>query len=471
MIKKLIACFILFVWIILSACHATPQDLIIKKKGNDLADLVIATQESNPFENIPQEISSKIVSDDKRIIINIDATIVVPDIDCIPVAKLTPRSFTQNEIETVAYTLLQNNELLEPRKLEDYSKEEIEERILNLKSGKDSDLYLENPEQYHEEIKDELEMYEQLYQKAPTESVRKPASIELRPSLRDESAMTVAVSADLGKSEPAYFTYIDKQTKIVNFAFYNVEGIPPTGKVTENFNVPGVTISRDEAILMVKELVDKLNLGAFSINGMGTIPYIGTSRNVFGYDDLPKCYIFYLTREISGLNDTYVNPSFIQLQASQPSEKYNYVWPCEVIEVTVDDTGILSVLYRGPIADIEMINDNVGIESFEKIINIFEKQVCFAGAFPKEKDITEIRIEIKKIVLGATRIINRDSFGSYLYVPTWDFFGSVTSRYKEGAGDQGQINQDNEFTEDDYGYSILTINAIDGSVIDRNLGY
>jgi hypothetical protein len=46
----------------------------------------------------------------------------------------------------------------------------------------------------------------------------------------------------------------------------------------------------------------------------------------------------------------------------------------------------------------------------------------------------------------------------------WDFFGTLTTRYEEN-GEQ-KTN-----TLKDAGQVWLTINAIDGSIIDRSLGY
>ena len=52
------------------------------------------------------------------------------------------------------------------------------------------------------------------------------------------------------------------------------------------------------------------------------------------------------------------------------------------------------------------------------------------------------------------RISEADSYDTGLLVPVWDFQGKVTDEYgSEFAG------------------SVMTINAIDGSIIDRSLGY
>lgn len=52
-------------------------------------------------------------------------------------------------------------------------------------------------------------------------------------------------------------------------------------------------------------------------------------------------------------------------------------------------------------------------------------------------------------------------------IPVWDFFGKITYQTEE----PGKAVQDPEMTEDYLGQSFLTINAIDGSIIDRSAGY
>lgn len=53
-------------------------------------------------------------------------------------------------------------------------------------------------------------------------------------------------------------------------------------------------------------------------------------------------------------------------------------------------------------------------------------------------------------------------------VPVWDFFGSFEGFYTEEQQAQGAPET---FGNYDTNMSYLTINAIDGSVIDRGLGY
>ena len=62
-------------------------------------------------------------------------------------------------------------------------------------------------------------------------------------------------------------------------------------------------------------------------------------------------------------------------------------------------------------------------------------------------------VEIGKITLGLMRIQNKDDEDNYTLIPVWDVFEKNTLN--------GQIDT----------MSMMTINAMDGSVIDRTVGY
>ncbi len=129
-------------------------------------------------------------------------------------------------------------------------------------------------------------------------------------------------------------------------------------------------------------------------------------------------------------------------------------------------------------------------------MDIYEKMMLIKNADYME-NAKELTYKIDRIVFGYTRIYEPksdsrsgvlvpawDFFGSYegytriyepksdsrsgVLVPAWDFFGSYEGTYKEGA--EWETGSENFLYAPQY-ESYLTINAIDGSVIDRGLGY
>ena len=66
-----------------------------------------------------------------------------------------------------------------------------------------------------------------------------------------------------------------------------------------------------------------------------------------------------------------------------------------------------------------------------------------------------VTIDIDSVKLRYTRISEKDSFDTGLLVPVWDFIGTKTDQYGYEVHDA----------------IIMSVNAIDGTVIDKDLGY
>ena len=59
------------------------------------------------------------------------------------------------------------------------------------------------------------------------------------------------------------------------------------------------------------------------------------------------------------------------------------------------------------------------------------------------------------------RISEANDFQSGLLVPVWDIIGTKKYKYNTKSNDENGENEE----------SLMTINAIDGTVIDKQLGY
>ena len=98
------------------------------------------------------------------------------------------------------------------------------------------------------------------------------------------------------------------------------------------------------------------------------------------------------------------------------------------------------------------------IKSFDEIKGTFEKMVVIENAAEDKEAEGSVSIKVTDVKLVYTRISEKDSFDTGLVVPVWNFEGTVVDEYggKKGGEQEG---------------TILSINAIDGSVINQELGY
>ena len=67
---------------------------------------------------------------------------------------------------------------------------------------------------------------------------------------------------------------------------------------------------------------------------------------------------------------------------------------------------------------------------------------------------------MKEIELGLARIRIKDSDEEYYYVPAWTFKGNNAMNFGSGKVEM-----------EDYMVNLMTVNAIDGTVINTALGY
>lgn len=117
-------------------------------------------------------------------------------------------------------------------------------------------------------------------------------------------------------------------------------------------------------------------------------------------------------------------------------------WSEESIEFRINDNGIVGFDYNVPVKEEKIVVNDSKLKDFSEIKQTFEKMVVIANA---QKDYP-VDISINKVILGYARISEKNSFDTGLLVPVWDFF-------------------------DGNNKIVMTINAIDGSVINRQLGY
>jgi hypothetical protein len=79
-----------------------------------------------------------------------------------------------------------------------------------------------------------------------------------------------------------------------------------------------------------------------------------------------------------------------------------------------------------------------------------------------DEDVKQYAYTVDRITLGLTRIPVKDKPNEYMLVPVWDFFGTLKTEFN----DQNKMSEESDYSA----ASFLTINAIDGSVIDRASG-
>ena len=132
----------------------------------------------------------------------------------------------------------------------------------------------------------------------------------------------------------------------------------------------------------------------------------------------------------------------------------------EEIFGTLYNGEVISLQWNSPFTVLSVENENVPLLSFERIMEIFRRQVFRSMYCDPGHDIS---YRITAIQFSYMRVQIRDSEFYYL-LPVWDFTGYMVYNWQMSPGNMAAAQ---EFF---HNMSILTINAVDGSILDRYLG-
>jgi hypothetical protein len=434
--------------------------------------------------DIPETFAQdELVLADGKLKVRIDAEVARPDTDVLSLAKLTPKTVDAETKEkwldflsdgkplyyARSYEEYLSGQVYRPVDNKDYTKREIEEIIKYLKSGNYLEYYEEGADPWDLEyseawgVANDIAGFEALYDSAP-ETVDRDAYDKA-----DQSDIVI-LEADLGRVRPAIIGITAKdgsENFSVPLFFENVNTRPPSGSVIqiEEGDETGPDMPFEEALKIAGQYVEGLGFTDFQLSNAGLTPDSDRTMlevDAASYDDLPKCYVFYFTKTVGGLNETFVERTY--------RDGENLAEMPEYVEVKVSDAGVLSLSYNNGPVETEITESIPEIVSFGEAVDRFSDEVAAHGVrtgWPEdwENDIVERRITIDRIELGGMRIL--DGNGAYVYTPVWSFFGGATEKYAPGKGDTNQQDENNEFHYTDLAQCILTINAIDGSVVDR----
>ena len=171
-------------------------------------------------------------------------------------------------------------------------------------------------------------------------------------------------------------------------------------------------------------------------------------------------YIFRLLRQLNGVS---VESKFDYSSSSVDDLSYGRDWWYETLEIAVDDEGILSFEWWGPLDVGEVLTESASLLPFAEIERIFQRMmVVQKEPVAKGENMESLRYDVGRVELCLWRIIDKNSFTDGILVPVWNFYCAETLVQADGY----------VRTIDDYSdHPTLTINAVDGSVIDVFKGY
>lgn len=222
--------------------------------------------------------------------------------------------------------------------------------------------------------------------------------------------------------------------------------------VPENTALPGQTLTLSEARAMAEAFAVSVQPD-FRLAMVGKAP----DSNETGM----YAYWFCFTRAIDGMPVTLTNTSFVQDEEDVKNQSYQSSPKCETLTCVVDQARILKAELMNPWEIGAMTQENVPLLPFDEILDIFGtiSPLSIQGQ-EGDKGAQQLAYDnawqINEIRLGYMPVLVKDGSGKWELRPVWDFFGIHTSSFAY---------------DDRLGGTALTIDAINGLVIDRAYGY
>lgn len=456
----------------------------------------------------PAVYEADIQSEDGTFVLNCNAEVQVPAVDNVSVYRVGQMEFSQEWIDRVTDTFFGDAPIYNGYTYDIMTKAEVLEKLNQLKAWKaegNTDPYgyiaaaresgVDNPEEFYD-LQSDIDAREQEYAQAPETADRTEAA----PGLGGGLSMT-----DEGEDPSVnnFIGMVEMEGKLYRYQLKSYVSMPMIIDITNyskrqqksdilNWYETDFSAAEEEASLNGEETyltragmtrekaqemagispqeaqkeadayMEKLGLlGDFSAKNveLSLCSSVGdTPENELRY--LDAGYQVHYTRDINGFPVTDEEDDGGGLESMESTLE---PWSYERVEIIINKDGLQKVMIRNLYEVQEKQVENVEMMSFPEAASIFESMLQI-----KNSDMTYskgIRFDIDKVTLGYMRVYDPGADNTTgLLVPVWDFFGR--SEEKADYNGEEHVSVISRPT-----YSRLTINAADGTVIDRDLGY
>lgn len=464
--KKSLSLFLIVVLTLsLVGCHAAE---VLHEVPTDVERIVVLAQaeENNPVkpaavtptpapEVTTEHYTFATTAVEGRLSVNVDADVRYRASLKMPVARVSALYFTQEMASTFFNYFFAGEQ---PTVVVDHGAAKVTKQFLR-------DLIA----QYEQEIADgTILQQQQLTEEEAREEIK---SLEAQISDAPETAAPDVISDGtllsgvfMNNDDPEQLLELNVETKdkwmdlytpadplghAEGHFFYDIKGAGFGFKETKvtalasNTSIAGMNMTWDEALSLCRAF-----LAVGGVNDM----VVGEAFQLEESGRL--AYRFNFVRSVNG----------VPLAVNHESAAYKGVktpWDYETLTITVDDQGINDIGWGCPVTTTQIVNPAANAIPFAQAAEIFETMVVQTYE-PKTKRYDgfewDVTVSVDDIELSLLRVrdVSTDE-RTGLYVPAWIFYGQTTQNGSPNKNWSPQI--------------VFAINAIDGTVINMELGY
>lgn len=498
-----------------AGCAKNPEKSVVREKNMDkMIDEAQATDAADSYEQVKEEMKkyenykTKLQNKKLNVTVNVDAKVEIPEVEKLSVYRVSAKKIEQKFLDKIRKALTPDITYYDGSKVEVRTKSYIAKEINGTKKSL-SEYKKSGDDGMVEETQGSLDELQKEYKDAPDKITITDYPLDNKiqkiKNLYDSNPKDhfyswlyelhgngeVFYGVSDGKDGNYHSLFAQNSSDYGNCLRYeslkggysgnithadvgtDIEPIVPREKNKEpDFSQAGIesdvqlkrldsetlTLSMEDAQKKADAFIKQMGLEEYACYEKGMYSqYI--DRNNFESPQYRDIYRFLYLRK---LDDVFVNnqAGFKLVDDWQGGDYVKKMWESEAVAIAVNDRGIVDFYFLSPLSIDETVVKQSKIKSFHEIKDTFEQMVLVENAVESSEGETKrtVHINVSDVRLVYTRISEKDSFDTGLVVPVWDFEGTVEDESYAKTGEKKTGN-------------ILSINAIDGSVINRELGY
>ena len=496
MSKHVTAC-ILLALLLLAGCQPTPGDTLVvgKNQAEMLEKASKAEQENEAAASISERVAAPEMfvfnTTQGSVTITANAPVFVPDAHKMPILNVARDVFSQQTVDQYWRALIGDEPMWEWS--DQPTKGDIQQMIINQRQWQADEKTTGTDKQ---NIDDRIDELETLYANAPETTDVTNASSTLREKLNWDPVSAsldtcyMGTSAYNAKSRAEWGADgIGKYFGVKNPWTGPENGIKPdTSAAILNFETSTLENNYFKSVLIdentalddsIKEVLKmtpkeaKKKVEAF-LQETGTpmkVYSIALNSDEYPEEGKPARHYAYdvqcvrMVGELPVAIDSAANAAWFGEGYNPMSiaPAYTASWDNERMTLRLDDDGFIEIVWLGPLHVMDSQVEDCSLLPFEEVAEKFNRMV-FASYAPNIEDGYSLAMEVTAVRLEMMRVRKQDADPTLfegLLIPVWNFYGPMT--ITDGSKKQVGMTSPNS--------RVLSVNAVDGSIVDSRSGY
>ena len=463
---------------LLTGCQATPKTPVVVQK--DMEQMIGMAQQTTVHTQgalaerlgAPESLHMELVSAKGKLVVHVDAAVTLPDVPAISTVRVGMGRFSQEDVKRLYDTLCGGATPVDPMNTtltQGFMMRTIQDLLDQKESGKLDDMKYESMEQLDAAIAqvmaeaaglpEHFERVEPNFSFEQQEDGGEWLALRVAPDDATLSDLFISNSPEgMGQCHAEYYRDLSYTAALSHIL---VSGVHYSNEETHSKYFVPPQMSEADAKKLAEETVSALGLTELVCSaGRAAALY----NSMTEAEDAPRrgVYEFMFTRQIGGVTITYTGDDGSSIDATKEDVEAGFFampWLYEKVRMIIDDGGVLCLVWNSPYVVQETVTEDTAMLPFEDICNTFEKMITVVGnVYDTSENGLTCDMTVTEARLGLMRVTEKDIGASGLVIPVWDFFGYIE-------------RSDGIKTSQDGCRALLTINAIDGSVNYRNIGY